>query len=319
MDGIWTYIKGIKTIHKVVVLLFCVSLIFTVNQQIVKYDDQTKVFSDISHGICERENPNNPKLIQSCVEKEKSSRDRERPNYILETSLVFFIFYLIIFPIYVILYHIFCFIYSGYNSNFKFSEMNFGNKLVHSAIFVYTGLLFLISYLYVDYLNVLSKFPVTPPQKYVYMFDNNNLNVQGVWVKEISHLRELKIDDFDSSINSVKIECNKSDMKCEHLGFYIGLDSNHFTGFLGPNYSDIRVWNEDQIVSYISRECQDERFTFDPVNDVVRWDYIKKDGKGCVPDDYSKSYTLRGGVEVHSELVWNERSRIIKMIGSLFN
>jgi hypothetical protein len=168
-------------------------------------------------------------------------------------------------------------------------------------------------------MNVLLKFPVTPTQKYVYQINNENLNVKGVWVKEISNLKELKISDFDSSMDNVKIECNKNSMKCEHQGFYVGLDSNHFTGFLGPYDSDIRVWNDDQIVSYISRECQDERFTFDPVNRVVRWDYIKKDGKGCVPDDLSKSYTLRGGVEVHSELVWNERSRIIKVIGSLFD
>lgn len=331
MDRVWTYIKGIKTIHKVVVVLFVISLVSTVHSQVVKYDDLTMSMSKTTHELCERDHPNNPTEIQSCVQKEGSSRSENRTEYVVDTSLAFLLFHIILFPFYIVLYNLSSFIINGYKKKYNFSDMKLYQKIIHSSGILYILMVSILIYCVTDNLLVDRLIPVIHFQKNfsdTHDWENgvvDGIEIEGVWVKDIEPSEDFTIDNVGETfgdthvISSVSIKCRKDTMGCSHRDVSItDVGGTRFLKMSDWITSSVTSWNDDYITTERNYDCLVDKFKFDVSGHKGSWTRAPTQVKGCEDRGIQgENYTLWDGLELQSKLEHGESGRLAKVIVSI--
>jgi len=332
VDSVWTYIKGIRTIHKVVVLLFVISLVSTVHSQVVEYDHLTMSMSKTTHELCERDHPNNPNEDKSCVHNEISDRSENRSEYIINTSLVFLLFHIIFFPSYIVMYNFGSFIINGYRKKYNFSEMKLYHKIIHSSGVLYTIIVSLLIYAVTDNMLVDRLIPVIHfKKKFANTHDWENgvvdgIEIEGVWVKDIEPSEYFTIHNVGETwgdthvISSVSIKCQRETMECSHRD--VSITDVRGTRFLTMSdwiTSSVTSWNDDYITTKRDNDCLVDKFKFDVTGQKGSWTRIPIQVKGCEEREVKRTnYTLWDGLELQSKLRHGESGRLTKVVQSLF-
>lgn len=326
MGKIWSFIKGLKTIHKVVIFLFCVSLVFTVNQQIVEYDNLSRALSDSAQSLCERDHPSDQIKFRSCMKNKIPNRLEERTEYILTTSLVFLLLHALVFPMYVIFYNGISFIRDGYFRKYNFKEMRFYQKILHSFGLVYLLLLSIVSYGYIDNIMVERVVPIVHLNKLFSQNWENEIDIEGVWVKDRPPYEGYNTENVGESfgkvrsISSVSIRCNKQTMECTQRDITVtNSGGTKFLGISDQDNSTITSWTNDYLTSEKRYDCYVDSYKFDLTAKKGSWTRTPVASKVCQDRNIEGGdYTLWDGLDLHGEMEAGESGRLIKVIRSIF-
>lgn len=316
MKQAWANIRGIKTIHKVVITIFMIGYLAMVTN--VLSDRQKLSQNLLKYGVaeCQEAHKGNVSKINECEIQERRERDRQDASYKTDTVLALAVLAIGLFPIWLVSYNTFRVIRSGYREIYNFRAMSNKGKALHILGLIYGSLIIIFCYTYIDYLIISSKIPVTPPAKHMSV-SSEEMSVEGIWVEDLPPYEELNLSHLGRTIDNVAITCRKQTMTCDHRQVSVDLDSNHFLNFSGFDSSNVEIWDNERIVSYVYGGCWRNRYTFDLVSEKVLWDNVPVKSPDCLNNTSQRSFTLWDGIDFHSELEWNERSRLIKAILSI--
>ncbi len=327
MANIRIFIKNLSPIHKIVICIFAISLVYHLAQSFESFSNTNDYLKSSMIENCEEENAGNLEATRNCVKDVLAQRNESEKFNRLYSIAAITSLHAFLFPAYLVVFNLFSFLYKGYREKYRFSSMGLTEKVIHIFGMIYVAMLSLVIYLTYDTVSYNKKVPVIPFTASISDSSGEQMTIKGVWIKDIYQGKDVTLKNVAPSsgevysIDNAEIQCSKETMSCEHRE--ITLTTSGGTTFLDTGIdkiSQITTWDEHKVLSEDVYDCFIDRYTFDYTKDSALWTRIPTGTIGCQSRDFKPgSYKLWDGIDLNTELQANESGFLTKAIAALFD